>query len=272
MAAFTALDWYDTPLYYDIVFSGDDRREADFLEHALERFGPPRSARSRRRILEPACGSGRLVLELARRGHDVSGFDLNARMLEFARARLQRAGARARLFEGRLEAFDAAGPFDLAHCLVNTFKYLLDESAVQRHLRAVADVLAPGGLYVIGLHLTQYEDRRCNHERWNQTRGAVEVTCNIRGWPPSRTQRIERVRSRLAVVERGEIKRSETEWSFRTYDWSELLATLRRARAFEHLATFDFTYDISRPRRMPDEHLDVVVVLRKRDARAKGTA
>lgn len=272
MAAFTQLDWYDTPLYYDIVFSGDDGGEADFLERALERYGPELGGRRRRRILEPACGSGRMVLELARRGHDVCGFDLNARMLEFARARLRKVGAKARLFEGRLEAFDARGPFDLAHCMVNTFKYLLDEASVQRHLRAVADVLAPGGLYVIGLHLTQYEDRRYNHERWNQTRGAVEVTCNIRGWPPTRATRLERVRSRLAVVEDGEIKRSQTEWNFRTYDWNELTATLRRARAFEHVATFDFTYDIARPRTMPDGHLDVVLVLRKRLAKAARTS
>lgn len=267
MAAFTALDWYDTPLYYDIVFSGDDRREADFLEQVLERLGPPRVARRRRRILEPACGSGRLVLELARRGHDVAGFDLNERMLDFARGRLRGAGVRARLFAGRLEEFDAPGPFDLAHCLVNTFKYLLDEESVQSHLRAVEQVLSPGGLYVIGLHLTQYEDRRCNHERWHEARGPVDVTCNIRGWPPDRDARVERVRSRLAVVERGEVKRSQTEWSFRTYDWNELRATLRRARGFEHAATFDFTYDSSHPRRMPDDQLDVVIVLRKRAGR-----
>jgi len=264
MPGFAEFDWYDTPLYYDIVFAGDEARECAFLEGVLERFGPRRTRT--RRILEPACGSGRLLAELARRGNDVWGFDLNERMLDFARQRLARARLKAHLFQARLEDFEVPREFDLAHCLVNTFKYLLDEGSVQRHLRAVAAALRPGGLYVIGLHLTQYEDRRCNHERWNCAREGVEVTCNIRGWPAQRATRLERVRSRLRVRASGLERRSQTEWSFRTYDWSELAATLRRARAFEHVASFDFAYDLARPRRMPDDQLDVVVVLRKRGA------
>ncbi len=266
MSAYTELDWYDTPLYYDIVFAGDEQRECEFLEGLLERYGP--KARRRRRILEPACGSGRLVLELARRGHDVWGFDLNEQMLEFARQRLARARRKAHLFQARLEDFEAPREFDLAHCLVNTFKYLLDEASVQRHLRAVASALRPGGLYVIGLHLTEYEDRRCNHERWNCARDGVEVTCNIRGWPADAATRLERVRSRLSVREAGRERRSQTEWSFRTYDWEQFAATLRRARDFELAAAFDFTYDLSRERSMPDDQLDIVAVLRRRGAKS----
>jgi SAM-dependent methyltransferase len=269
MSRFAALDWYDTPLYYDIVFSGDDRTEGEFLSRLVERFGPPR--RGRRRSLEPACGSGRMLLELARRDFDVCGFDLSAEMLAFARARLRKAGVSGKLFEARLEDFAAPGKFDLAHCMVNTFKYLLDEESVQRHFERVAKALKPGGLYVVGLHLTQYADRRCNHERWRQARGPVEVTCNIRGWPPARRERLERVRSRLAVVEKGVVRRTQTEWKFRTYDWKELQSSLRRAKSFEHIATYDFTYDLDKPREMPDEHLDVVVVLRKL-GRARGAA
>lgn len=262
MSKFDALDWYDTPLYYDIVFSGDDAREGAFLLAALERFGP--KLRGAPRVLEPACGSGRLVLELARRGCSVTGFDLSAPMLAFARQRLRRGGARAELFEARLEEFRVAGAFDLAHCLVNTFKYLLDEDAVQAHLACVARALRPGGLYVLGLHLTQYEDRRCNHERWEQARDGVRVVCNIRGWPPAPKQRLERVRSRLAVLERGRERRTQSEWSFRTYDWRELVRSLERSGSFELVATFDFDYEIASPRTMPDDLLDVVLVLRKR--------
>jgi len=265
MSKFDVLDWYDTPLYYDIVFSGDDAREGAFLLAALERYGP--KLRGAPRVLEPACGSGRLVLELARRGCRVAGFDLSAPMLDFARQRLRRSGARAELFEARLEDFSVAGAFDLAHCLVNTFKYLLDEDAVQAHFACVARALRPGGLYVIGLHLTQYEDRRCNHERWEEARGGVRVVCNIRGWPPARRLRLERVRSRLAVLERGRERRTQSDWKFRTYDWRELQSSIERSGSFELLDTFDFDYDLTSPRNMPDDFLDVVLVLRKRATR-----
>ena len=67
------IDWYDTPRYYDLIFDADTRKEADFLVAALEQYGRSKG----KRVLEPACGSGRLVLELARRqllksAHDIS--------------------------------------------------------------------------------------------------------------------------------------------------------------------------------------------------------
>jgi 2-polyprenyl-3-methyl-5-hydroxy-6-metoxy-1,4-benzoquinol methylase len=82
-------DWYDTPLYYDIVFDDGTRQEADFLEAAFAKHARP--ARGRR-LFEPACGSGRLAMEMARRGWNVNGFDGNAYMIAFAKERLAAAG------------------------------------------------------------------------------------------------------------------------------------------------------------------------------------
>ena len=65
-------DWYDSPLYYDLIFDEDTVVEADFLESLMWEHGIAESGR----ILEPACGSGRLVCELAARGYEVDGFDM----------------------------------------------------------------------------------------------------------------------------------------------------------------------------------------------------
>ena len=261
------LDWYETPRYYDIVFAGDDAREGAFLSAVAREFGRTARRRGKLRVLEPACGSGRLVLEMARRGCAVTGFDGSDAMLAFARERLAERGQRARLVKGRMERFDVGRGFDLAHCMVSTFKYLLDEESARSNLRCVARSLAPGGLYVIGIHLTQYEDRRRNRERWVATRGATKVVCNIQGWPADRRTRLERTRSRLSVRERGRERRTETEWMFRTYDWRQFRALVGSVAEFEHVATFDFNYRVDRPRLMPDDQLDCVFVLRKRGVR-----
>ena len=87
---FETLDWYDAPRYYDLVFDTDTHEEADFLEAVVERH----SRRGRARVLEPACGSGRLVVELARRGWRVTGTDLSLPMLEYGRERLAEEGLR----------------------------------------------------------------------------------------------------------------------------------------------------------------------------------
>ena len=256
----TELDWYRTPRYYDIVFDAGTREEADFLEAVAERHGGARG----RRALEPACGSGRLVAELARRGWRVAGFDREQRMLDFARRRLARSRLSARLVRADLESFALRGPFDLAHCLVSTFKYLLDERSARAHLERVAGSLGTGGVYVLGFHLSDYASRARARERWVERRGGTLVTCNTQVWPPDRRTRIEEVRTRLVVEERGRELRSETRWRFRTYDAREVRALLRAVPAFEHVATYDFRHDVRRPRELDDAQQDVVLVLRRR--------
>jgi len=157
-------DWYDTPLYYDIIFDADTLREADFLEVVYQEHGP--GGRSRR-LLEPACGSGRLVLEMARASGPNGMAGGQSRMLDFARQRFSEAGVKARLWEDWMQSFQVParqGPFDLAHCLVSSFKYLLSEPDATACLQRVADSLRPGGLLVLGVHLTDYTRAEEEHE------------------------------------------------------------------------------------------------------------
>lgn len=260
--AFDTLDWYDTPRYYDLVFDPDTLREADFLDAAFERHGRTRGGR--RRILEPACGSGRLVCEMARRGWEVTGSDLNENMLAYARERLGGAGLEARLSREDMADFRVRGRFELAHCFVSTFKYLLGAAEARSHLECVARALTPGGVYVLGLHLSDYSTTTRARERWVVERDGVRVVCNIQSWPPDPTTRTERVRSRLTVEENGTIRRSETSWDFRTYDCAQLRRLLRSVPALEHVATHDFGYRIDEPSELSDDCFDVVLILRKR--------
>ncbi|MHC4949061.1 MAG: class I SAM-dependent methyltransferase, partial [Planctomycetota bacterium] len=166
MPTWRPFDWYEhDPLYYDIVFDADTAKEAAFLEAVHARHGA-----GGRRMLEPACGSGRLVLAMAKAGYDVTGFDVSPAMLRFARRRLDDAGVRARVARGRMESFAFARPFDVAHCLVSTFRYLLDEASAAAHLACVADALRPGGVYVLGLHVCDYDQVGCARERWTADR------------------------------------------------------------------------------------------------------
>lgn len=257
------IDWYDTPLYYDIIFDADTEREADFLE-AIHR----RHARTRgRRVLELACGSGRLVSALAGRGWSASGFDLNPAMLDFARHRLAGEKRAAQLWEDALERFRVPGGrrFDLAHCLVSTFKYLLTEADALASLDRTASALKPGGLFVLGLHLTDRDRRRPSHERWTASRDGIEVVCNTRTWPPRPGTRLEPMRSRLRVTRPGlPPHEQETLWEVRSYTASQLRALLRKCGAFDLLDCHDFRHDPDERRRFDDTYADLVLVMRRR--------
>ncbi len=260
MTRFESVDWYDTPRYYDIVFDAGTTVECDFLESMKKSYGLSRG----NRVLEPACGSGRLVAEMARRGYAVSAFDRNDHMLDYARRRLSSSGLRAKLRKHELDDFRLRGRFDLAHCLVSTFKYLLSEDSARRHLECTARALEVGGIYVLGFHLSEYGSTWKTRERWVESRGDTTVTCNTQFWPPDRRRRVERVRTRLTVQENGSTARYETSWDFRTYDTDQVHRLLRFVPALEHVATYDFAYRADRPRDLSDEQLDVVLILRRR--------
>ncbi len=253
-------DWYRQALYYDIIFDVDSRKEAAFIEALQARHGATRG----RAMLEPACGSGRLVAACAKRGYRVTGFDIEPDMLAFARTRLRRRRIRARLVEARMQDFAVRGPFDIAHCMVSTFRYLLRERDARAHLERVAAVLKPGGLYVIGLHVADYADRSPSRERWTGSRGGVHVVCNIHSSPADRRTRTERLRARFVVSGERDRGRFETRWTFRTYDVKQMRGLLRSVPALEHVATYDFGLDADAPIEFDGEQLDNVLVLRRR--------
>lgn len=265
MPKYAELDWYETPRWYDAIFDVDTPREVDFLEAVWERHATCDLGRRKRKVLEPACGSGRLMVELAKRGWTVAGFDLSRPMLDYARERLAAEGLRGKLAEGALEGFDVGTGFHLAHCLVCTFQYVATEQGAVSHLRDVARALAPGGIYVLGFHLSDYGDDRVARERWTARAEGKDVICTIQGWPAEKRSRTERVRSRLRVVARnGDEQRSETNWTFRSYDARQVRRMLKAVPELEHVATYDFCYDVDAPRELNDEQLDLVLILRRR--------
>jgi SAM-dependent methyltransferase len=121
---------YDYPQYYDVALPAYTKREADFIEAACRKYCPFDA----RRFLEPACGAGRLITELAARGYEVAGFDLSRPALSYLRRRLARQQLHAETFEAEMSDFRFSRPVDAAYCTVNTFRHLLTEQAARGNL------------------------------------------------------------------------------------------------------------------------------------------
>lgn len=252
-----AMDWYDVPRYYDMVYLPGTSREAEFVLSLADRYG-----RGSRRWLEPACGTGRIVAELARRGRRVIGYDLNEHALAYARRRLKRRGLKAALLQDNMATYRRPGAFDAAYCAVNSIRYLLSEKDALAHMHATAESLVPGGVYIVGLHLTDYGTRRREMERWVARRGRAEVTTVTMSFPPDRRSRIQEFRTRLRVETPSGQRRFETLWTYRTYDlrqWMQLVG----ATPFEPVAVFDFNYDAEMEQSLADASEDSLFVLRK---------
>jgi SAM-dependent methyltransferase len=254
------VNWYDYPRYYDLAFRSDTGREADFIEAACRKYCPFEA----RRLLEPACGTGRLVTELAARGYQMTGFDLCRPPLDFLRRRLARRKLQAQVFEADMADFRLVSPVDAAFCPVNTFRHLLSEEAARSHLECIAAALRPGGIYILGLHLLPPDASEEDSERWTERHGRTQVTVTLRVLATDRRRRIERLRVCLLVRDKGEEIRLRDEFSFRMYTARQFRRLLAGVPSLELCDAYDFWYEIDQPLELNDDRADTVFVLRKR--------
>jgi SAM-dependent methyltransferase len=258
--------WYDYPQYFDMAFRDQTRQEADFIEAACRKYG----CGSVRRLLEPGCGTGRLVAELAARGYQVSGLDLSAASLAYLRRRLARRGLRAAVIRADMADFRLPRRVDAAYSTANTFRHLLSEAAARRHLECVARCLRPGGIYVLGFHLLPPDAPEECTERWTARHGRTRLSVTLRVLKTERRRRLETLRVSLLVRGGRREFRLRDDFRFRMYTAGQFRRLLARVPCLELCDVYDFWYDIHQPLVLDDEISDTVFVLRKRGGRIRG--
>ncbi len=264
MPTYTAFDWYAEPRYYDMVFDTETQKEAAFLEAVYARHVNS----SGRQVLEPACGTARLLAELAKRRYVVTGFDNSPAMLRYARSRIKRRGVKAKLKEADLSEFSFGKQrFDMAFCLLSSFRHILNPELARRHLQAVADHLKPGGVYVLGLHITRYNDQTWWKQPFDVQRGSTRVVCNMRTWPPCWKTRTEQMRARFIVHRSGTTRYLECVWRARVYTCRELKQLIRSDSRWEIVGCYSFDHDITQEFAFDGQQYDNVLVLRKKEAK-----
>jgi SAM-dependent methyltransferase len=101
------------------------------------------------RILEPFCGTGRLLIPLAQDGHELVGIDLSGRMLAQTRRKIDRLSpevrGRIRLIHGDALAGGWPSGFDVVLLAGNCFYELASVQEQEGCIAAALDALKSGG-------------------------------------------------------------------------------------------------------------------------------
>jgi cyclopropane fatty-acyl-phospholipid synthase-like methyltransferase len=110
--------------------------EADFIQKHLQ-------LSQGAKVLDVPCGNGRLALELASRGFDLTGVDIASEFIEEAKAKSTASGAKVEWHNREMRDLPWQAVFDAAFCFGNSFGYL-DNGGNRDFLEAVARVLKRG--------------------------------------------------------------------------------------------------------------------------------
>lgn len=141
--------WYDGYFegeYLDLIALRIDpertQREAEFIVKAL-------ALEPGARVLDLACGHGRISVELARQGLRLTGVDLSPRSLELARRHAADAEVEIEFAEADMREIAFTNEFDAVINVFTAFGYFEEEKENQRVLEAVELALVPSGSFLI---------------------------------------------------------------------------------------------------------------------------
>ena len=232
----------DAAHLYDLAFSWDVSAEVDWL---LERFGEECAP-----VLEPACGSGRLLAGFGRRGIEAVGIDNAPAMVRLANERLQRERLPAVAVVAEMSDFALDRQFGGAFCAVDSLAYLQERAQLVRHLECVAQHLRAGSRYLVQLDLRDPDHpwQEVRASAWESERDGVRVRTTWRVEDIDLENGVELHRARIDCLSGHEAGRVLEEVHHMAAWTPERWARAIAATPFAYRAVYDGN-EASRPQR-----------------------
>ena len=210
--------WYKTffsDLWLDVQrhskTEAQTNAEADFIEDSLK-------TGRRSKLLDVPCGTGRHSVELARRGHCVTGVDLALSSLREARREASERHQEVRWVHADMRELPWNAEFDGALCLWGSFGYF-DDRGNLRFLEALLRALRPGGRFLLDTHVAETLLPRLSQERSWKRVGDTLVLEEPRYDPSS-----ARTHTEWTLIREGRTFTNST--SIRLYTYRELVQLL----------------------------------------------
>lgn len=147
-------EYYERVSDYDLEYQGQSEQDIPFWSELVLRYTP-------RRVLELACGSGRIGIELLHGPGDflLEGLDISSEMLNAYRLKLanepQEVQQRVILHEGNMSDYQlpGKGDFDLILLPFNSVCHLYEIEEQVAAFENTLHHLAPGGRFVVDTFL-----------------------------------------------------------------------------------------------------------------------
>ena len=103
-------------------------------------------------LLDLACGTGSISVEMAKRGFEVIGVDSSIGMLNAARQKSYENGEQILLLNQSMDDIDLYGTVDCAVCVLDSINHLSDAEQVKRTFEKVSLFMNPGGAFAFDVN------------------------------------------------------------------------------------------------------------------------
>jgi SAM-dependent methyltransferase len=130
--------------FYDIDKPFSDSEEINFYKQFLDK---------NQLILEPMCGSGRLLIPLMQEGYQIHGVDNSIAMLENCRKRAAALGLKPVLFTDSIETMQLPDKYHLMLIPLGSFQLLYPRSQAFNALQKFREHLFTGGKLILDLYV-----------------------------------------------------------------------------------------------------------------------
>ncbi len=126
------------------------------------------------KILEPASGTGRILIPLLEKGKDVEGFDSSSEMLDICRENCKKRNMSPKLYEAKMENFSLETEYEAIIVPTGTFLLIHERQASIQALKNFHRHLCHGGKLILDLILqTEVPIGKVSTQVWDCANGDV---------------------------------------------------------------------------------------------------
>ena len=136
------------PFYDAINAEIDYKKWADFIEKILKKECKNRPEL----VLDLGCGTGKMTLELAKRGYDMTGIDYSPEMLDIARSAAEDEGHNILLLCQDMREFELYGTVDAVVCCLDCVNHLEGQGDLEKCFSLVHNYLIPDGIFIFDIN------------------------------------------------------------------------------------------------------------------------
>lgn len=136
---------YFAEVYDDLTENVNYKVRSEYISDFFNKYGITKSAK----ILDLACGTGSICLELSKMGYSLLGIDKSSEMLSVADNKLN---GNVHLLNAEMQNFALSESVDAVVCLLDSINHLESSNDVKKCFNCVYNCLKEKGLFIFDIN------------------------------------------------------------------------------------------------------------------------